>query len=59
MIEKQFKSLIEKEGFNELLKEYKRENQRIDHFWRDVLIDNSASNELQIFRKYFEENNDS
>lgn len=59
MIEKQFKSLIEKEGFNELLKEYKRENQRIDHFWRDVLIDNSASNELQIFRKYFEENIDS
>lgn len=51
MIEKQFKSLIEKEGFNKLLKEYKRENQRIDHFWRDVLIDNSASNELQIFMK--------
>lgn len=51
MIEKQFKSLIEKEDFNELLKEYKRENQRIDHFWRDVLIDNSASNELQIFMK--------
>lgn len=48
MIEEQFKSLIEREDFNELLKEHKRQNQRII-FGELFLNDNFASNKLQIF----------
>lgn len=51
VIEKEFKTLINKPSVKEIMKNFDRKKERLDHFWRKIWIDNDSSKLLINFLK--------